>query len=132
MPDDVYTGYTIWGEPIPNGMVSWYDWSIDNWGTKWNAYSIERESPTVVRFDTAWSHPFPVIGAISRKFPHAAITAKYADEDLGYNIDSFTIVNDVVTEDDNLPKPGTEAARDFACNLIYGMTYQAFREQYSK
>lgn len=38
------------------------DWSRENWGTKWNAYShkpIERTDDTLtLRFETAWSPPY--------------------------------------------------------------------------
>ena len=46
---------------------NWYDWRLNNWGTKWDFGSYEDESgglhPTVVHneatasFDTAWSPP---------------------------------------------------------------------------
>ena len=47
------------------GRPNWYDWQIENWGTKWNAYDesvVERDDHNVViQFDTAWSPPEPVI-----------------------------------------------------------------------
>lgn len=46
------------------GVKDWYDWSIKNWGTKWNAYSFELvgedENTLNVEFDTAWSPPTPI------------------------------------------------------------------------
>lgn len=46
------------------GHKDWYDWSIANWGTKWNAYSFqlvkEDENSLTVQFDTAWSTPEPI------------------------------------------------------------------------
>lgn len=51
------------------GHVSWYSWSIANWGTKWNAYSFEIveecEGRLEFRFDTAWSPPEPVFAALA-------------------------------------------------------------------
>jgi hypothetical protein len=51
-----------------------YEWCIEHWGTKWNAYSVDRKvSVTVYRveytFETAWSPPILVVAAWSAKFP---------------------------------------------------------------
>lgn len=42
------------------GHMTWYDWSCENWGTKWNACDtcVERYGRyAVVSFMTAWSEP---------------------------------------------------------------------------
>ena len=42
------------------GYQDWYDWSIYNWGTKWNAcetYVNEYDHIAIVTFDTAWGAP---------------------------------------------------------------------------
>lgn len=46
------------------GYPSWYEWSIDNWGTKWDteieedSYSLSEDGKTVsMSFDTAWGPP---------------------------------------------------------------------------
>lgn len=64
-----------------------------NWGTKWNAYEVTI-SNGVVTFDTAWSHPEPVIDELSSKFPDEEIEIRYAD--LGH----YTIKNGKVTKFD--------------------------------
>ena len=47
------------------GYVSWYDFAINEWGTKWdiNGGVIQEEGPgyIVVSFDTAWSPPIALI-----------------------------------------------------------------------
>lgn len=62
-----------------HGADNWYDWSINNWGTKWNSYHDEvdydGEKSLVYKFDTAWSPPEPVIDALRKKFPDLGITA---------------------------------------------------------
>lgn len=66
------------------GFSNWYDWSVANWGTKWNAYSQERDE-NVILFQTAWAAPLPVLAALARRYPEARFTLEYADEDLGSN-----------------------------------------------
>jgi hypothetical protein len=67
-----------------HGFKDWYSWSVANWGTKWNAYSIS-EVDDKIMFDTAWSTPFPVIEKLSSMFPNVQITLEFADEDFGHN-----------------------------------------------
>lgn len=68
-----------------HGYLSWYKWSIDNWGTKWNSYSCKKISDTIFQFDTAWSGVPELIKIISTKFPNVTISYKYSDEDTGSN-----------------------------------------------
>lgn len=111
--------------PYPDGATDWYEWSISNWGTKWNAYESDvSEDERVVRFDTAWSHPFPVIEALSKKYPTHVLEVMYADEDLGANCGAYRILKGEVYE---LPVPDDygEAARNFASMVKYGVPYSA-------
>jgi hypothetical protein len=55
------------------------DWSRENWGTKWNAYSHQpteqTEDTLILRFETAWSPPYPWLAALfntlKNRFEHA-------------------------------------------------------------
>ena len=53
----------------PSDSPNWYDWSCDNWGTKWDACSVDYEeyddSIVTFSFDTAWSPPLPVYEALA-------------------------------------------------------------------
>lgn len=63
------------------GFKDWYDWSIANWGTKWNACESFVENNSIY-FDTAWD-PVPIIvEKLSKKFPTAKIHYDYAEEQL--------------------------------------------------
>lgn len=73
------------------GHVSWYEWCNASWGTKWNAYEVRRVSDTVIRFQTAWSMPGKWLEKLVEKFPDACIGIRWADEDFGNNVGSFTI-----------------------------------------
>ena len=42
------------------GADDWYNWSINNWGTKWNSVDTEveqRDGTLIYRFNTAWDAP---------------------------------------------------------------------------
>ena len=71
------------------GATTRYDWSIYNWGTKWNSCetSMTRTSPNscTITFDTAWSMPQPIIERMIERYPQLSFRGKFADEDLGYN-----------------------------------------------
>lgn len=81
------------------GFNNWYDWSIENWGTKWNASEpiIENE---VIEFQTAWATPEPIMLALSRKFPDVTFSVKYADEDIGSNCGWYEVKNGEITARD--------------------------------
>jgi len=63
---------------------TWYWWSINNWGTKWNAYSTIVEGEEDVYFETAWSPASPVYLKLSEIFPDAVIKVSYQDEGGGF------------------------------------------------
>lgn len=76
------------------GHKDWYDWSIEKWGTKWDAYEVEvsaAESFIDLSFQTAWSTPFEVMKELSRQFPNLTVYVQYADEDLGCNCGSYLL-----------------------------------------
>jgi hypothetical protein len=58
-----------------HGVEGWYDWSIKNWGTKWNSYDnrfgIKDTEPQmgdeILYFQTAWSPPDPVMRELSKR-----------------------------------------------------------------
>lgn len=97
------------------GHKDWYSWSVENWGTKWNAYQISEHGDSI-RFETAWSTPAPVIEELSNMFPTVTITLEYADEDFGYNcgIVKF-LAGDIVEE--NIPKGGSAEAYAIATKI---------------
>lgn len=68
------------------GYTDWYEWNCANWGTKWNAVRAVFVGPIIVRFETAWSPPHPVIEQLARMFPNHTIGHEWADEDTGNNV----------------------------------------------
>ena len=60
----------------------WYEWSIENWGTKWNAYDVELDQgdgELAFTFDTAWGPCGPVVAALAAQFPTLRIIHMYAE-----------------------------------------------------
>lgn len=114
--------------PHPDGGVydhCWYNWNVENWGTKWNAYDVAWEDlddgRVQLNFDTAWSHPEPVITALSKKFPYEVLEVRYADEDLGSNCGTYKIRDGIAY--DGVIDPGGDEALELACDIKYGVPY---------
>ena len=63
---------------------NWYDWSVENWGTKWNAYehsTTERDydrGEINYNFLTAWGPPTPIVHELQRRFPTLCITMYFS------------------------------------------------------
>lgn len=63
------------------GFPTWYGWSLNKWGTKWNASDTVKVSEDEIIFFTAWDAPTPVLLALSEKYPDSEIELAYCDED---------------------------------------------------
>ena len=60
----------------------WYNWRVQNWGTKWDAYTMEIDDTDMphgfeVQFETAWSPPEEVCHAIREQFDDMSISWFY-------------------------------------------------------
>ena len=67
------------------GASNWYDWHINNWGTKWDCDIEEADYDTtpesiVFNFDSAWSPPTKAIVALSKLFPTLSLTLTYRED----------------------------------------------------
>lgn len=94
-----------------HGSMSWYEWSNDNWGTKWNAYGQpdNRNTGDTMFFQTAWKSPVWLIQELSRMFPLVKIQLTYADEDSGSNTGRLLFQNGVALEAFNPESQSKEA-----------------------
>ena len=76
------------------GSINWYDWSINNWGTKWNADNyVSLDDDKVLMFETAWDPAVPVIIEISKQNPKMRFAFLYSDEEIGAHVGYFLIQN---------------------------------------
>ena len=59
------------------GVDNWYDWTNNNWGTKWGDYNAkitegeDDDEPhrIAITFETAWSPPVQGMAAVAAQFP---------------------------------------------------------------
>lgn len=66
------------------GHISWYEWCIENWGTKWGAYDYEErergEGSFTFKFETAWSFPEPIFRKLEQVYPDLVFDVAAYDE----------------------------------------------------
>lgn len=65
------------------GFPTWYEWSLVNWDTKWNAHRTEIVGDDMVIFETAWSEPAAVICKLHEMYPDIDFEHTWADEGVG-------------------------------------------------
>ncbi len=70
------------------GHSNWYDWRLEHWGTKWNAYDCtllivpksDVDSSEINRlrfqFTTAWSFPVPIFNRLAELHPSCVFEVK--------------------------------------------------------
>lgn len=76
-----------------HGYATWYSWSVAKWGTKWNSYEAVLQAENQLRFETAWTPPFPVLAKLSETYCGLKVKHWYADEDIGRNLGYGTFEN---------------------------------------
>lgn len=65
------------------GCLSWYEWCLANWGTKWDAYEVEvnRDVGLVrLEFLTAWSPPIAWVEFASDKYVDLTFEDRWIEE----------------------------------------------------
>lgn len=102
-----------------HGATTWYDWSVDNWGTKWNAYNcVEVDADSrFLQFDTAWSSVPNILSLLSEEFPEVRMEYKWADENIGYNVGTAIFYDGELQEYD-VPNGGSKEAYELAAEVL--------------
>lgn len=65
---------------VKYGCFDWYNWRVNNWGTKWNACHSKWHNDYTLVFDTAWAPPIPIMEEIKRRFSYMQISHYFVDE----------------------------------------------------
>lgn len=106
--------YATWNY-LKYGFVGWYDWRMENWGTKWNACDSSEFT-----FQTAWSTPYEWLEKLAKKCDFILL---FADEDIGSNCGVY------IAKDGKL-----DEYRSYSCtdeSTIFAMTLQGYDEEYA-
>lgn len=103
------------------GADNWYDWSLNNWGTKWNAYDQSDNGDEIV-FCTAWSTPVNAMQLLSAKYPEIEFRIQYADEDFGHNVGEYHLMNGYIIHE-YIPKGGSKEALILAMDITGDQDY---------
>ena len=116
-PSEDYDDYFT---PTGGLIQSWYNWNIDNWGTKWDAYDVYVDLEGChASFTTAWSPPTPVFEAIIKQFPELSFTFRY-EEGEGWG-GELHAKDGVITYETRWDIPNSHAeneAIDRVCNCV--------------
>lgn len=88
----------------------WYDWNVREWGTKWDAGSVDLNDSTEDKapylhysFETAWSIPEPVFHAIVRQHPELSFDFS-SEEEQGWGAEFTSSDGDDEDEDGKVVK----------------------------
>lgn len=77
------------------GAKDWYDWRVENWGTKWDVeaeiedlgeYVTWARLPSQVQytFESAWAPPIEAIRKLSQQYPELHFALAYEEEGMGF------------------------------------------------
>lgn len=138
-PDLFKFGEQLYGNIQKYGAASWYDWSVQNWGSKWNSYGYDspafHNADNDIEFLTAWSRVDPIMERLSQMFPDAEFFYQWADEDIGSNVGQQTWQNGEIT-DEFIPDHLSAGAYELAADIMgidlaeYGLQYSEEDESY--
>ena len=78
-PEDWENGRQAFRNILQYGYPTWYEWSCNNWGTKWSSCGYEEGQdynvePNKLWFQTAWSAPHPILQKLSEQYPDIRFT----------------------------------------------------------
>ena len=83
MPDYIYRGPLGPEEEKIYSGNNWYNWSCDNWGTKWNSVGAVVNG-NIIAFQTAWSPCEPVIEMLAKQFPTLCFVYTFNEIGMGF------------------------------------------------
>lgn len=108
------------------GYTTWYDWAIENWGTKWSPRIEEWEiidhsdgsGGIYAYYETAWSPADGLIREVSKQFPTLLFTVSSDEEGRSFSCVSAFSKGEMVAE--------------AGCELEPNKVPEQFREDYAR
>ena len=82
--------------PKPEIEEDWYNWNIQNWGTKWDAidvvinneseeeFSLENTNELIYTFSTAWGPALTWLETVSKKYPNLCFENEYFESGMDF------------------------------------------------
>lgn len=85
------------------GYTDWYDWSLGEWGTKWDAsdvfHTVEPDGSLLLTFDTAWSPPIELYKTLEDMgFKVSAGFVEQGVNYIGYYVDGVDHTEEITYE----------------------------------
>ena len=77
--------------PMPEeSKEDWYNWSNENWGTKWDVTEVEisddhEDGVVTYSFETAWGPPEPIFNMLCGKYPEVHISWFYDEPGMEFS-----------------------------------------------
>ena len=75
------------------GYATWYDWCINEWGTKWDACSSQIQDNEngcfIVSFETAWAPPSAWLETICKDYPRLVFEMEFEESGMGFGGTSY-------------------------------------------
>ncbi len=116
-PEDWALGRAAFQNIQQYGAPTWYEWCVQNWGTKWNAYNCNAApDANTMSFLTAWSAPHPILQKLSEMYPDLVVEHQWADKDIGANCGQRTYQGGDIL-DEYYPDYGKRSV-EFACQVM--------------
>ena len=84
-----------------HGAKSWYDWSVEHWGTKWDLSEVRvlvNGRGVLYSFNTAWAPPCSGILEISKQYPNLKFKLSYWEGGMAFQ-GVFIVQNGEVLSD---------------------------------
>lgn len=80
-------GRQAYRNELKYGAPTWYEWTNEHWGTKWNAYGYDDGCGLVgdnkISFETAWDSPLTLMKKLSVKYPDITAEVEWAEQCMG-------------------------------------------------
>lgn len=119
MPKDLFMGAIGVRERELYGNNNWLDWSLANWGSKWNSMPTEdpdeEYEPGTLRFLTANNPPHPILQKLSEMYPDITMEHQWADGNIGMGCGQRTYQAGQII-DEYYPDYGRRAI-EFSCEV---------------